>query len=133
MGLEFVKCDKQYWDFVLDLRNGLREGFICQNTIDKKSHYNFMEKYTTDYYICLDNSVPVGWAGVLNNDIRVATHPDHQKKGIGKFLINELMNLYPNSCAKIKVENIASQRLFESCGFKKKSYRDSFFIYILEK
>ena len=83
------------------------------------------------YYICLDNSIPVGWAGVLNNDIRVATHPDHQKKGIGKFLINELMNLYPNSCAKIKVENIASQRLFESCGFKKKSYRDSYLLYML--
>ena len=37
MGLELVKCERKYWDFVRDLRNVLREGFICQKIIDKDS------------------------------------------------------------------------------------------------
>ena len=91
MGLELVKCERKYWDFVRDLRNVLREGFICQKIIDKDPHYKYMEKYSSNYYICLEDDTPVGWVGEIDNDIRVATHPDHQKKGIGQFLINSLM------------------------------------------
>ena len=87
MGLELVKCERKYWDFVRDLRNVLREGFICQKIIDKDSHYKYMEEYSDNYYICLEGNTPVGWVGEIDNDIRVATHPDHQKKGIGQFLI----------------------------------------------
>ena len=122
MGLEFVKCHKKYWDFVRNLRNDLREGFISQKDIDKESHYKYMEKYSDNYYICLEDHTPVGWVGSIDKDIRVATHPDHQKKGIGKFLINELMIRHPDAFAKIKLDNEASLRLFESCGFKKKYY-----------
>ena len=49
-------------------------------------------------------------------------HPDFQKRGIGKFMINELMARHPQSVAKVKIENEASLRLFESAGFKKKYY-----------
>ena len=122
MGLEFVKCDRQYWDFVRGLRNDLRESFICQDIIDKTSHYKYMEKYGDKYYICLNDGMPVGWVGSMNNDIRVATHPDHQKKGIAKFMINELMKLYTKAFAKVKLDNNSSQKLFESCGFVKKYY-----------
>jgi len=65
---------------------------------------------------------PAGYVGVIDLDIRVATHPEFQGKGVGKFMINALMTLYPESFAKIKVENTASLRLFESCGFSKKYY-----------
>jgi len=126
MGLNLVNCEKKYWDFVMELRNGLREGFICQDLIKKEDHYKYMEKYSEHYYICLEGETPVGWAGSIDQDIRVATHPDHQKKGVGKFLINEIMSLYPDAFAKVKLDNEASLRLFESCGFKRK-------FYILEK
>ena len=122
MGLEFVKCHEKYWDFVRDLRNDLREGFISQKDIDKESHYKYMEKYSENYYICLEDHTPVGWVGSMDKDIRVATHPDHQKNGIGKFLINELMIRHPDAFAKVKLDNEASLRLFESCGFKKTYY-----------
>ena len=36
--------------------------------------------------------------------------------------LNEIMKIYPDAFAKIKIENEASLRLFESCGFKKKYY-----------
>lgn len=122
MGLELVDCEQGYWDFVLELRNNLRKGFIDQDTISKESHYLYMEIYSGNYYIALENNIPVGWVGSMNEDIRVATHPDHQKKGIAKFMINELMNIFPDAFAKVKLSNEASLKLFESCGFKKKYY-----------
>jgi len=126
MGLKLVDCNREYWDFVMELRNDLRKGFVCQALIGKEDHYKYMEKYSEHYYICLEEGTPVGWAGSIDQDIRVATHSDHQKKGVGKFLINEIMKLYPDAFAKVKLDNEASLRLFESCGFKRK-------FYILEK
>ena len=122
MGLELIRCERKYWDFVLELRNSLREGFIEQEIIKIKDHYKYMQGYCKDYYIALEDGEPVGWVGEINKDIRVATHPSHQKKGIAKFMINELMKIRPNSFAKVKLDNEASIRLFESCGFKKKYY-----------
>ena len=49
-------------------------------------------------------------------------HPDFQGKGVGKFMINKLMELNPDAAAKVKVENEASMKLFKACGFKKKYY-----------
>ena len=75
-----------------------------------------------NFFICLDNEKPVGYIGVINNDIRVATHPEYQGKGVAKFMVNEVMKVYPEAFAKVKIENEASLRLFESCGFKKKYF-----------
>ena len=122
MGLELIRCERKYWDFVLELRNSLREGFIEQEIIKVKDHYKYMQSHYQDYYIALEDGEAVGWVGEINKDIRVATHPNHQKKGIAKFMINELMEIRPNSFAKVKLDNEASIRLFESCGFKKKYY-----------
>ena len=122
MGLELVRCERKYWDFILELRNSLREGFIEQETITTKNHYKYMQTHCKSYHVALEDGHPVGWVGEMNRDIRVATHADHQKKGIAKFMINELMKLRPDAFAKVKLDNEASIRLFESCGFKKKYY-----------
>lgn len=124
MTIELVKNEEKYWEFVRDLRNHqqVKQGFIEQEEVTPESHAKFMQKYGTMYYICLVNKVPAGFVGAIENDIRVATHPDFQKKGVGKFMINELMKLYPDSVAKVKIENKASVGLFESVGFKKKYY-----------
>ena len=68
------------------------------------------------------DGTPAGYVGVIDRDIRVATHPDYQGKGVGKFMINAMMNLHPDAFAKVKIENIPSLRLFEACGFTKKYY-----------
>ena len=81
-----------------------------------------MEKYGSCYYLCLLDNKPVGYAGVIDDDIRVATLPDHQGQGIGKFMINSLIKDFPNAVAKVKIDNFSSLRLFEACGFEKKYY-----------
>ncbi len=74
------------------------------------------------YYICLIKEKPAGYVGVIDRDIRVATHPDFQGKGVGKFMINQLMEMHSDAFAKVKIDNEASMKLFEACGFKKKYY-----------
>ncbi len=113
-----------YWDFIRDLRNHpeVKKGFIKQNFISREEHFTFMSKHGLKYFICLVNDKPAGYVGVIDNDIRVATHPDFQGMGVAKYMINELIRMFPESHAKVKLDNEASMRLFESCGFKKKYY-----------
>jgi len=122
--MEFVKNQEKYWEFIRNLRNDARvkSGFIQQEHISQESHLYYMEKYGNNYHICLINDQPAGYVGVIDRDIRVATHPTFQGKGVGKFMINALMILYPDSLAKVKIENEMSLRLFEACGFTKKYY-----------
>lgn len=121
---KLVKNNGIYWDFIRDLRNHpeVKKGFVSQEHISKKQHYVFMEKHGLKYYICLVDEKPAGYIGVIDGDIRVATHPEFQGMGIGKFMVNELVKLHPYSFAKVKLQNEASIKLFESCGFKKKYY-----------
>jgi len=122
--LKFVDNTHEYWEFIRCLRNDerVKHGFIQQKHISEDSHLKYMEKYGIFYHICLYNEQPAGYCGVIDDDIRIAVHPDFQGKGTGSFMINELMKIYPSAFAKVKIENQASMRLFEKCGFKKKYY-----------
>ena len=122
--LKLVKNSPKYWEFIRDLRNKkeIRQGFISQEYIDSIQQAEYMLKYNNNFWICLANEQPAGYVGVIENDIRVATHPDYQSLGIGTFMINEVMKLEPEAYAKVKLDNEASIKLFERCGFKKKYY-----------
>jgi RimJ/RimL family protein N-acetyltransferase len=126
--MELVQNKSEYWEFIRNLRNhpDVKIGFVHQEYITEEQQKLYMSKYEKCFYICLYEGKPAGYVGVIDRDIRVATHPDFQGKGVGKFMINELMKKYPDSFAKVKIENEASVKLFERCGFKK-------VFYILEK
>ena len=81
-----------------------------------------IEMYSKFYRIALVDGKPTGYVGVIEDDIRVCTHPDFQGKGVGKFMINQCMNIWPSAFAKVKIDNEASMKLFEACGFTKKYY-----------
>ena len=119
-----VKNCSNYWEFVRQLRNmdGVREGFIQQEIIPKEAHEAYMKKNNNFFWICLDKGSPIGYIGIIEDDIRVATHPDYQGKGVASFMVTEVMKENPTAVAKVKIENKASLRLFEKCGFKKKYY-----------
>lgn len=123
MNLKLVTNNPKYYEFIRELRNHTDNisGFIIQTTITKEDQIKYMEKYGEFYYIAINESgIPVGFIGVVDNDIRVAVHPDFKNQGVGKFMVNEIIDNYPNSIAKIKINNTSSIKLFESCGFKTK-------------
>ena len=69
-----------------------------------------------------DKGEPIGYIGIIDLDIRIATHPNYQGKGVASFMLNEVMKISPKAVAKVKIDNHASLRLFEKCGFVKKYY-----------
>jgi hypothetical protein len=122
MNISIVPNEEKYYSFIKELRlHPLNiEGFIDQSIFDYSSHIEYMKKYKDCYYVALiDHETPVGFGGVVDNDIRVSVHPNYKKMGVGKSIISYLIDKYPNAIAKIKYSNIASIRLFESCGFDK--------------
>jgi|TARA_R100000664_G_scaffold31699_1_gene45610 ribosomal protein S18 acetylase RimI-like enzyme len=121
---EFVLNNRRFWEFIRQLRNDerVKHGFIEQVEITKEQHEKYMNLHGDKFYICLVGQKAAGYVGVIDNDIRVATHPDYQKKGVALYMINELMKLHPEAFAKVKVGNEASVALFEKAGFKKKYY-----------
>lgn len=118
--MQLVPCDPKYWDFVRRLRidSRVQGGFLQQNVfITRPQQHWYMTKHSRDYRVCLVNQTPAGYVGVLDDDIRVCTHPDFQKQGVARFMIKAIMKLYPHAVARIKVDNKASLALFASCGF----------------
>jgi RimJ/RimL family protein N-acetyltransferase len=122
--MELVKCEEKYWEAIRQLRNmdGVKQGFIQQEEISVDRHNHYMKKNNDFFYICVDKKEFLGYTGIIDRDIRVATHPKHQKKGVASFMINEVMKIHPNAYAKVKIENEASLRLFKTCGFEKKYF-----------
>lgn len=123
---------KEYSEFVRQLRNDptVKKGFIQQRHISFDEHDEYMKKHEGNYYIALSEDFdleedwypPLGYCGVIDGDIRVAVSPEYQGKGVATFMIKEMQKRFPDAFAKVKIENEASLRLFEKCGFKKKYY-----------
>jgi ribosomal protein S18 acetylase RimI-like enzyme len=117
--LKLIDVSHEYYEFIRELRfhPDNISGFINQETITEDQQISYMEKFSNCYKVCLLNNEPVGFVGVIEDDIRVAVKPEYKKMGIGKFMIENIISQYPNSYAKIKIDNTSSIKLFESCGF----------------
>jgi len=122
--MNLVKNGPKFWEFIRNLRNmdGVKEGFVEQRPITDIEQAEYMLRYNNNYWVCLVDKMPAGYVGIINDDIRVATHPDFQGQGVGTFMINRIMEIHPTAHAKVKIGNEASICLFERCGFKKKYY-----------
>ena len=120
--MELKKCTKKYWEFVRVLRNDRRvlNGFIRSTPITKKMQEKYMQKYSKFYRVALLNNQPCGYVGVIDDDIRICTHPDFQGQGVGKFMLKEIIKIFPSAYGKVKINNETSKKLFQSVGFHEK-------------
>jgi len=117
-------CYPEYWEFVRLLRMDPRvaHGFIEQADITPEQQIDYMSKHWKEYFICLVDDIPAGYVGSVDGDIRVCTSPAFQGMGVGKFMIDYIIFRYPESYAKVKIDNEPSLKAFEACGFKKQFY-----------
>ena len=127
-----VECTKEYWEFVRKLRMDGRviDGFLQTNPITEEQQIKYMTDNSQHYRIALLDGRPAGYVGVIEDDIRVCTHPDFFGMGVGKFMIKSAMAIWPTAYAKVKHGNLASDKLFLSCGFELQGTDDKFTYYI---
>jgi len=110
--MDLVAITEEYYEFVRLLRNS-QPGFLTPNVnITPAQQVKYMNKNHTNYNICLLYGEPVGYIGVLENDIRFCTHPDAQSKGIGTFMLEEIIKIHPNATGRILKDNLPSQKAF---------------------
>ena len=89
--------------------------------------------------IAIDENAPVGWAALTPvsarevykgvAEVSVYVHQQHQRKGIGRLLLEELINTSEQNgiwslLSVIHEENRASIHLHEQCGFRYIGYRE---------
>ena len=68
----------------------------------------------------LRNHPDVKGGFIQQEDIERESHEKYMLKY--GFFLNQLMEIHSDAFAKVKLENEASMKLFEACGFKKKYY-----------
>lgn len=122
MELKIKDCTEQYWLQILNIRNSDKIFFIDQDEISESNHIEYMKKNSHNYQVCLADDNFAGFVGCVNNDIRIGVKEEYRNKGIGKYMLDYFVNKNNITTAKIKLNNEASIRLFESCGFKKQLY-----------
>ena len=121
--MKLVNCDKNYWDFVRMLRTHPENEiwFYTQSKITSNQQKKFMENNSDNYKICILENTPVGYIGLLNgHEITYCVDPDYKGKGIGTFMVNEILK--EGIDAYVKIDNISSQKVFEKLGFEKQYY-----------
>jgi ribosomal protein S18 acetylase RimI-like enzyme len=73
-----------------------------------------MSKYGSNYYVfCLENDVPIGFIGVVDNDLRIAIDPDYKTKGVGSKMLIFILKKYPTLDIKVRKTNISGQQFFD--------------------
>jgi RimJ/RimL family protein N-acetyltransferase len=125
VNLQLVNCTEEYWEFVRQLRTNPinQEGFFTVANITPEQQKEFMIHNWSKYKICLANNEPAGYVGLLHgHEITYCVHPNFHGKGVGTFMIENFSKPFSNIDAFVKVDNIASQKVFEKLGWKKQIY-----------
>lgn len=115
--MELIAITEEYYDFVREMRMHPENvaGFLEDANITPEAQRQYMEKHGKNYYVALSYGEPVGYVGVIDNDIRICTHPHYQGTGVGRFMLSEIVKLYPQATGRILDGNTASRKLFEFC------------------
>lgn len=147
MGYELVPNEPRFWEFIRDLRSDdrVRHGFVEQVKITEEQQKAYMEKYADCYYVLVSTANNgyhtgmtriqlLGFIGVVDNDIRLCVDPLAQGNGWGKEMLRELQKKMDlsSAVAKVKHNNIASQKCFLATGFEQFNEDENFKYYRLK-
>ncbi len=139
MEYKAIKSDGENF---IDLCNYCEEHIVLENLRINGETLNFRGlTYSSDYMIiAFDKDIPIGFnALVFDSEFgfyvnQIAIKKDYKKKGIGVSLISKSKEMADALSlpvyAHVAKYNIASQKMFEKCGFEKNdkySTEDSFF------
>ena len=113
--LKLVPVSEEHYEFIRKLRMDERtqSSFIEKADITDAEQRDYMARHSKDYYICLSGNQALGYAGVIDSDIRICTDPEHQGKGVGSFMLAQIKKMYPHAVGRIKKSNLASQKIFQ--------------------
>ncbi len=129
--MQLVKNSPVYWDFIRDVRFDPANvsGFVENKPVTPEQQEKYMQKHEHNYWVCLIKDEPVGFVGIVDGDIRIAVCPKHQEKGIGSFMLREILKMDKPHTAKILLKNTRSLILFLKSGYI--PYKtDNVFIYL---
>lgn len=107
--------------FIKDLRTDARTlpGFIEQITsISLESQVKYMDSNRDCFFVALYCGIPVGFGGVVNNDIRFAVIPYYQNLGFGTEILEYIKLRNPKATGKIKRSNASSIKAFCKVGIE---------------
>ena len=128
--VRLIPNEPKYYETIRLLRTHPenQKGFVEQVSITKEQQESYMLKYEKNYWICLHEETPIGFIGEIDGDIRFAVNPRLKGRGVGTYMVQELIKITQDVYAKVLHENTSSQKVFEKCGFKQFK-RDENFIY----
>jgi hypothetical protein len=116
-----VRITPKYYDFVRNLRMNpkVTSSFREEANITEEDQKEYMKKHGKNYYVCLLQNVPIGYVGVVDDDIRMCVDPAFFGLGAGSFMFSFLKTNYPSCMTQlqyIKKHNTTSQHLLTKFG-----------------
>lgn len=112
----YIEAATPYYDkFMYELRflSDAKKSFIEQDVPTYEEHLEYLDKNRQYYYIAIEGEEPVGYIGVIDNDIRFAVVKEARGKGIGGLMLTYIKIKYPMCRGKIFEWNTPSRRAFE--------------------
>jgi ribosomal-protein-alanine N-acetyltransferase len=83
----------------------------------------FFKDKQRKFLVAREDEEVVGYIGVekisdKNHIIKMAAHPDYRRMGIGKKLLENILNDHEIFFLVVRISNLAAQGLYEKYGFK---------------
>jgi len=119
--LSIVVNSPAFWNAIRNIRNEDTSGFIQKGYIFRDMQEQYMRAHGNKYVVAIIEDGKygvkvVGYAGVIDNDIRFAVQKEYRGRGIGIELLRYIKWAYPEATGKIFDTNVASQKAFNRVG-----------------